>query len=71
MQTLARIPILPPLLASAISLSGLELDTKVTAMSLLEWISAKDNQSSLQAVAEQSTSLLEQMNETELETLVR
>jgi len=70
LDTLNRIPILPPLLASAISLSGIDLEQQVSTMSLLEWISAKDNQNSLHAVSEHISAFLQQFDSALLDGLV-
>ncbi|XP_061937889.1 RB1-inducible coiled-coil protein 1 isoform X3 [Apis cerana] len=76
--TLAKIPILPALRAQAEGLlspdeqpSQPEKDTegREKVLSLLRWISAKDNQSSLEQVAEQCSRGLEQFDERVMEAL--
>lgn len=76
--TLAKIPILPALRAQAEGLlspdeqpSQPEKDSegREKVLSLLRWISAKDNQSSLEQVAEQCSRGLEQFDERVMEAL--
>lgn len=78
LNTLAKIPILPALRAQAEGLlspddqpSQSEKDTegREEVLSLLRWISAKDNQSSLEQVAEQCSRGLEQFDEKVMEAL--
>lgn len=69
-----KIPILPALRANAegfyCSEDELEKSESVSsALSLLKWISAKDNQSSLEQVAEQCAKGLEQFDERVLQSL--
>lgn len=75
---LAKIPILPALRAQAEGLlspddqpsqSEKDADGQEEAFSLLRWISAKDNQSSLEQVAEQCSRGLEQFDERVMESL--
>ncbi|XP_060815516.1 RB1-inducible coiled-coil protein 1 isoform X3 [Bombus pascuorum] len=76
--TLAQIPILPALRAQAEGLlspddqpnqSEKDSDGREEVLSLLRWISAKDNQSSLEQVAEQCSRGLEQFDERVMEAL--
>ncbi|XP_071876214.1 autophagy-related 17 isoform X2 [Bombus fervidus] len=76
--TLAQIPILPALRAQAEGLlspddqpnqSEKDSDGRDEVLSLLRWISAKDNQSSLEQVAEQCSRGLEQFDERVMEAL--
>lgn len=76
--TLSKIPILPALRAHAEGLlnpdeqpskSENDSDGRQEVLSLLRWISAKDNQSSLEQVAEQCTRGLEQFDEKVMEAL--
>ncbi|XP_076169222.1 autophagy-related 17 isoform X2 [Ptiloglossa arizonensis] len=76
--TLAKIPILPALRAQAEGLlspedqpsqSEKDSDGRDEVLSLLRWISAKDNQSSLEQVAEQCSRGLEQFDERMMEAL--
>ncbi|XP_029160283.1 RB1-inducible coiled-coil protein 1 isoform X2 [Nylanderia fulva] len=77
--TLAKIPILPALRAQAEGLlspddqpsqsSEATSESPVEVLSLLRWISAKDNQSSLEQVAEQCSRGLEQFDERLMQTL--
>ncbi|XP_078047194.1 autophagy-related 17 isoform X2 [Augochlora pura] len=75
---LAKIPILPTLRAQAEGLlspedkpsqSEKEVEGQEEIFSLLRWISAKDNQSSLEQVAEQCSRGLEQFDERVMESL--
>lgn len=75
---LAKIPILPTLRAQAEGLlspedkpsqSDKEVEGQEEIFSLLRWISAKDNQSSLEQVAEQCSRGLEQFDERVMEAL--
>ncbi|XP_012255239.2 RB1-inducible coiled-coil protein 1 isoform X2 [Athalia rosae] len=75
---LSKIPILPALRAHAEGLLSPDDQETVTdlqrsgneeALSLLKWISAKDNQSSLEQVAEQCSRGLEQFDERVMESL--
>ncbi|XP_029038343.1 RB1-inducible coiled-coil protein 1 isoform X2 [Osmia bicornis bicornis] len=75
---LAKIPILPALRAQAEGLlspdeqpseSEKDAEEKEEVLSLLRWISAKDNQSSLEQVAEQCSRGLEQFDERVMEAL--
>ncbi|XP_034176502.1 autophagy-related 17 isoform X2 [Osmia lignaria lignaria] len=75
---LAKIPILPALRAQAEGLlspdeqpseSEKDAEGKEEVLSLLRWISAKDNQSSLEQVAEQCSRGLEQFDERVMEAL--
>lgn len=73
--TLAEIPILPALRAQAEGLlSPDELPTSEEdnsgVLSLFKWISAKDNHSTLEQVAEQCSRGLEQFNESVMESLM-
>lgn len=72
LETLAKIPILPALRAHAEGLlspddqednSEQQSEKNEGVLSLLRWISAKDNQSSLEQVAEQCSRGLEQFDE--------
>ncbi|XP_043502024.1 LOW QUALITY PROTEIN: RB1-inducible coiled-coil protein 1 [Polistes fuscatus] len=72
LETLAKIPILPALRAHAEGLlspddqednSEQQSEKNEEVLSLLRWISAKDNQSSLEQVAEQCSRGLEQFDE--------
>ncbi|XP_017792892.1 PREDICTED: RB1-inducible coiled-coil protein 1 isoform X2 [Habropoda laboriosa] len=76
--TLAKIPILPALRAQAEGLqypddqpsqSEKDSEGRDEVLSLLRWISAKDNQSSLEQVAEQCSRGLEQFDERVMEAL--
>lgn len=76
--TLAKIPILPALREQAEGLlspdeqpsqSVKESEIREDVFSLLRWISAKDNQSSLEQVAEQCSRGLEQFDEKVMESL--
>ncbi|CAK9814981.1 RB1-inducible coiled-coil protein 1 [Anthophora plagiata] len=76
--TLAKIPILPALRAQAEGLlypddqpsqSDKDTEDRDEVLSLLRWISAKDNQSSLEQVAEQCSRGLEQFDERVMEAL--
>nr|XP_012151184.1 PREDICTED: RB1-inducible coiled-coil protein 1 isoform X3 [Megachile rotundata] len=76
--TLAKIPILPALRAQAEGLLSpddqptqpeKDSEGKDEVLSLLRWISAKDNQSSLEQVAEQCSRGLEQFDERVMEAL--
>ncbi|CAL7935954.1 unnamed protein product [Xylocopa violacea] len=76
--TLAKIPILPALRAQAEGLlspddqpsqSEKDAEGRDEVLSLLRWISAKDNQSSLEQVAEQCSRGLEQFDERVMEAL--
>ncbi|KAK0157667.1 hypothetical protein PV328_011378 [Microctonus aethiopoides] len=72
--TLSKIPILPALRAQAEGLLSPddqppEPDCSVEVLSLLRWISAKDNQSNLEQVAEQCSRGLEQFDERMMEAL--
>ncbi|XP_076764076.1 autophagy-related 17 isoform X2 [Xylocopa sonorina] len=76
--TLAKIPILPALRAQAEGLLSpddqpsqpeKEPEGRDEVLSLLRWISAKDNQSSLEQVAEQCSRGLEQFDERVMEAL--
>ncbi|XP_076634398.1 autophagy-related 17 isoform X3 [Colletes latitarsis] len=76
--TLAKIPILPALRAQAEGLlspddqpsqSEKDSEGREEVLSLLRWISAKDNQSSLEQVAEQCSRGLEQFDEKMMEAL--
>ncbi|KAK9308805.1 hypothetical protein QLX08_001395 [Tetragonisca angustula] len=78
LSTLAKIPILPALRAQAEGLlspddqpsqSEKDTDGREEVLSLLRWISAKDNQSSLEQVAEQCSRGLEQFDEKVMEAL--
>nr|XP_050846104.1 RB1-inducible coiled-coil protein 1 isoform X8 [Vespula vulgaris] len=78
LETLAKIPILPALRAQAEGLlspddqaenSEQQSENSEEVLSLLRWISAKDNQSSLEQVAEQCSRGLEQFDERVMETL--
>ncbi|XP_015607626.1 RB1-inducible coiled-coil protein 1 isoform X4 [Cephus cinctus] len=75
--TLSKIPILPALRAQAEGLLSPEeqpatedaSENREEVLSLLKWISAKDNQSSLEQVAEQCSRGLEQFDERVMESL--
>ncbi|XP_012289130.1 RB1-inducible coiled-coil protein 1 isoform X2 [Orussus abietinus] len=74
--TLSKIPILPALRAQAEGFLSLEempseeeSPSSDKVLSLLKWISAKDNQSSLEQVAEQCSRGLEQFDERVMEAL--
>ncbi|XP_076244225.1 autophagy-related 17 isoform X1 [Calliopsis andreniformis] len=76
--TLAKIPILPALRAQAEGLlspddqpsqSEKDSEGREEVLSLLRWISAKDNQSSLEQVADQCSRGLEQFDERVMEAL--
>ncbi|XP_015174450.1 PREDICTED: RB1-inducible coiled-coil protein 1 isoform X2 [Polistes dominula] len=78
LETLAKIPILPALRAHAEGLLSPEdqednleqqLEKNEEVLSLLRWISAKDNQSSLEQVAEQCSRGLEQFDEKAMASL--
>ncbi|KAK2584450.1 hypothetical protein KPH14_006829 [Odynerus spinipes] len=78
LETLAKIPILPALRAQAEGLlspddqpdkSEQQPENSEEVLSLLRWISAKDNQSSLEQVAEQCSRGLEQFDERVMEAL--
>ncbi|KAG7207534.1 hypothetical protein KM043_009165 [Ampulex compressa] len=78
LATLSKIPILPALRAQAEGLlspddqpsqSEQESEGRDEVLSLLRWISAKDNQSSLEQVAEQCSRGLEQFDERVMEAL--
>ncbi|XP_034952727.1 RB1-inducible coiled-coil protein 1 [Chelonus insularis] len=74
LENLSKIPILPALRAQAEGLLSPEDQTSESecsdeVMSLLRWISAKDNQSSLEQVAEQCSRGLEQFDERMMEAL--
>lgn len=78
LNTLAKIPILPALRAQAEGLlspdeqpdkSKQQSENGEEVLSLFRWISAKDNQSSLEQVAEQCSRGLEQFDERVMESL--
>ncbi|XP_074099585.1 autophagy-related 17 [Cotesia typhae] len=75
LDTLSKIPILPALRAQAEGLLSIDDGDEIIepnnceVMSLLRWISAKDNQSSLEQVAEQCSRGLEQFDERMMEAL--
>nr|XP_031850147.1 RB1-inducible coiled-coil protein 1 isoform X2 [Nomia melanderi] len=78
LEMLSKIPILPALRAQAEGLlspedqpsqSEKDGDGREEVLSLLRWISAKDNQSSLEQVAEQCSRGLEQFDERMMEAL--
>ncbi|XP_044588148.1 RB1-inducible coiled-coil protein 1-like [Cotesia glomerata] len=75
LDTLSKIPILPALRAQAEGLLSVDDGDEIIepnnceVMSLLRWISAKDNQSSLEQVAEQCSRGLEQFDERMMEAL--
>ncbi|KAF3420679.1 hypothetical protein E2986_02240 [Frieseomelitta varia] len=75
LNTLAKIPILPALRAQAEGLFNLDdepsqSDGRQEVLSLLRWIAATDNQSSLEQLTEQCSRGLEQFDEKMMEALM-